>query len=47
MEKLLRGRGYEEVWRGWNGFDVLQDDERRRGGVKVWGHVESSRDQEQ
>jgi len=44
VEALLRGKGYEEVWSGWNGFDLLQDDERRRGGVKVWGHVEPKED---
>ena len=44
---VLRGKGYEEVWSGWNGFDLLQDDERRRGGVKVWGHVEHERGGEQ
>ncbi|KAL7420310.1 glycosylphosphatidylinositol anchor biosynthesis [Cryptotrichosporon argae] len=36
VRDVLRYRGYEERWAMWNGFDVLQDDERKRGGVRVW-----------
>lgn len=32
----LQERGYEEVIQLWNGFDVAQDEEKRRGGVRVW-----------
>jgi phosphatidylinositol glycan class B len=32
----LRALGYREVWRGWNGFDLLQDEAERRGGVRIW-----------
>lgn len=27
---------YDCVWSAWNGFDILQDDARRTGGVQVW-----------
>jgi len=30
--------GYEEAWYGWNGFDWAQDEEERRGGVRIWSH---------
>ena len=33
VERLLRARGYGEVWRAGNG---LEEDRRRRGGVRVW-----------
>lgn len=33
---VLRNRGYEEVWRMWNGFDWAQDEEERKGGVRIW-----------
>ena len=44
VRDLLGEKGYEEInwdgngmgWGGWNGWDWAQDDERRRGGVKVW-----------
>lgn len=32
----LAQRGYVEVWHGWNGFDLAQDEAERRGGVRVW-----------
>ncbi|WVW81638.1 hypothetical protein I302_103633 [Kwoniella bestiolae CBS 10118] len=28
--------GYERVWYGWNGFDLLQDEDERKGGLTVW-----------
>ncbi|KAE8540095.1 hypothetical protein D1P53_004033 [Cryptococcus gattii VGV] len=28
--------GYQQVWNGWNGFDWAQDEEERKGGVRVW-----------
>ncbi|SCV70356.1 BQ2448_1750 [Microbotryum intermedium] len=34
VERVLRGRGYEEVERRWN--SLWHDDERRRGDVVVW-----------
>jgi phosphatidylinositol glycan class B len=34
--QTLESSGYSEMWYGWNGFDLAQDDERRRGGVRVW-----------
>ncbi|RXK36684.1 hypothetical protein M231_06071 [Tremella mesenterica] len=34
-ETLVR-MGYEEVWQMWNGFDLLQDEPERRGGVRIW-----------
>lgn len=36
-------RGYEEAWNGWNGFDWAQDEERRKGGVRVWRLVQADR----
>ncbi|EAL22074.1 hypothetical protein CNBC2120 [Cryptococcus deneoformans B-3501A] len=32
----LESLGYHEVWNGWNGFDWAQDEEERKGGVRVW-----------
>ncbi|WVQ85533.1 hypothetical protein IAT38_007699 [Cryptococcus sp. DSM 104549] len=32
----LERKGYEEVWSGWNGFDWAQDEDERKGGVRVW-----------
>lgn len=32
----LRERGYDEVAKLWNGFDIAQDEEKRQGGVRVW-----------
>ena len=32
----LESLGYQEVWNGWNGFDWAQDEEERKGGVRVW-----------
>lgn len=36
MRDGLQRLGYEEVWKGWNGFDWAQDEVERRGGVRVW-----------
>ncbi|OCF43763.1 hypothetical protein I317_02367 [Kwoniella heveanensis CBS 569] len=36
VEDALGQLGYSAVWSGWNGFDILQDEEKRRGGVQVW-----------
>jgi phosphatidylinositol glycan class B len=36
VEIYLRGVGYKEVWRDGNGWE---EDERRRGGVRVWKWV--------
>jgi len=33
VEDILRAGGYEEVWQGGNG---IEEDRRRRGGVRVW-----------
>lgn len=33
VKAILTRRGYTEVWSGMNGFE---EDERRRGGVRVW-----------
>jgi phosphatidylinositol glycan class B len=33
VEDVLRAKGYTEVWRGGNG---IEEDARRRGGVRVW-----------
>jgi phosphatidylinositol glycan class B len=33
VEDILRAEGYEEVWQGGNG---IEEDRRRRGGVRVW-----------
>ena len=33
VEDMLRAGGYEEVWQGGNG---IEEDRRRRGGVRVW-----------
>ncbi|ORX34966.1 GPI mannosyltransferase [Kockovaella imperatae] len=39
VEHILRDMGYEQVWSMWNGFDMAQDDAKRRGGVRIWGHA--------
>jgi phosphatidylinositol glycan class B len=36
IREALQNAEYEEVWRGWNGFDWAQDEVLRRGGVKIW-----------
>ncbi|WVR03409.1 hypothetical protein IAU60_000400 [Kwoniella sp. DSM 27419] len=36
VQDALHAMGYSEIWSGWNGFDLLQDEEKRRGGVRVW-----------
>ena len=33
VKDVLHAGGYEEVWRGGNG---IEEDRRRRGGVRVW-----------
>lgn len=33
VEDIFRAKGYTEVWRGGNG---LEEDPRRRAGVRVW-----------
>jgi GPI mannosyltransferase 3 len=33
VEDVLRAKGYTEVWRGGSG---IEEDRRRRGGVRVW-----------
>lgn len=38
VRQALITRGYQEIDDLWNGFDFAQDDERRRGGVRVWAH---------
>lgn len=38
VESVLREKGYVEVWSregGWCGWEI-EEDERRRGGVRVW-----------
>lgn len=32
----LGSKGYTESWSMWNGFDLAQDEEGRKGGVRVW-----------
>ncbi|OCF59815.1 hypothetical protein L486_02488 [Kwoniella mangroviensis CBS 10435] len=34
-DELVR-LGYERVWHVWNGFDLLQDEDERKGGLTVW-----------
>jgi GPI mannosyltransferase 3 len=36
IHSALHAQGYQEVWNGWNGFDFAQDEEERRGGVRIW-----------
>ncbi len=36
VREALGELGYEEIWHGWNGFDLLQDEVERRGGVRIW-----------
>lgn len=38
---VLARLGYHEHAHLWNGFDIAQDDDRRRGGVRVWTREES------
>ena len=42
VEGVLRGKGYTEAWNGGNG---IEEDRRRRGGVRVWrwGGLSTSR----
>ncbi|WWC85658.1 uncharacterized protein L201_000524 [Kwoniella dendrophila CBS 6074] len=35
----LVGLGYKQVWYGWNGFDLLQDEDERKGGLTVWRSI--------
>lgn len=39
VEDVLRAKGYTEVWRGGTG---LEEDSRRRAGVRVWRWTEMS-----
>ncbi len=36
VRSSLTRLGYSEKTSLWNGFDLLQDEEERRGGVRVW-----------
>ncbi|WVF66298.1 hypothetical protein IAT40_001038 [Kwoniella sp. CBS 6097] len=36
VKDALHQLGYSVAWSGWNGFDILQDEEKRKGGVQVW-----------
>ncbi|WWD22814.1 hypothetical protein CI109_107308 [Kwoniella shandongensis] len=36
FKEELHRLGYSQAWYGWNGFDMLQDEAERRGGVHVW-----------
>ncbi|WWC57953.1 uncharacterized protein I303_100488 [Kwoniella dejecticola CBS 10117] len=36
FKEALVLQGYEQVWSKWNGFDILQDEDERRGGLEVW-----------
>lgn len=40
VEQALVDREYKEMAKLWNGFDLAQDDDHRRGGVRVWGRQE-------
>ena len=40
VREELELQGYREVWHGWNGFDLLQDEAERRGGVRIWAVAE-------
>jgi phosphatidylinositol glycan class B len=42
----LGERGYVQVAALWNGFDVLQDEEKRRGGVRVWRRERAGRERD-
>jgi phosphatidylinositol glycan class B len=33
VKDILRSKGYTEVWRGGNG---IEEDPRRRAGVRIW-----------
>lgn len=41
VRDALAARGYAEVANLWNGFDVAQDEPKRRGGVRVWRRVDT------
>ncbi|WVQ71180.1 hypothetical protein IAR50_000705 [Cryptococcus sp. DSM 104548] len=36
VKQALEKLGYGQVWEGWNGFDLAQDEDERKGGVRVW-----------
>ncbi|WWC66978.1 uncharacterized protein I206_100885 [Kwoniella pini CBS 10737] len=36
VQETLVGLEYEQVWSRWNGFDILQDEDERKGGLQVW-----------
>ncbi|WRT63509.1 uncharacterized protein IL334_000414 [Kwoniella shivajii] len=36
VQDELTNLGYKQIWYGWNGFDMLQDEDERRGGLTVW-----------
>lgn len=36
VAQALEGRGYSQAWSMWNGFDWAQDEEGRKGGVRIW-----------
>lgn len=36
VRDVLKARGYDQIDNIWNGFDFAQDEEKRRGGVRVW-----------
>ncbi|KAK4683812.1 GPI mannosyltransferase 3, partial [Tremellales sp. Uapishka_1] len=36
VQQALEELGYEPVWSGWNGFDLVQDEAERQGGVRIW-----------
>lgn len=36
VEQALQELEYEPVWYRWNGFDLVQDEAERRGGVHIW-----------
>lgn len=36
VKDLLQKQGFSQKWYGWNGFDLLQDEVRRNGGVYVY-----------
>lgn len=42
VSDALQKRDYEEVWWGWNGFDLAQDEALRRGGVQIWARRDTS-----
>lgn len=36
VQNVIEDAGWSRVWYGFNGFDTLQDDTRKRGGVHVY-----------